>query len=230
MLSTYSLSGAWAPEPAALSTSSLRALVDAVDIGLLVCDVGAQLLHANACADRMLRHGTPLGLLPGRRLGLPGRGDQANAELHRAMADAAGGRHRLLLLGEAGESVPLALQPLPASSGNPAQQVLLMLGRRTPAPDLALAMLCRLHALTDAEQRVLRGLLRGQRVTELAQAFGVKVSTVRTQVASLREKLGVHCMDDLLLMVAELPPMASALRSHRGTGAVDQPLLSLQAA
>jgi len=45
----------------------------------------------------------------------------------------------------------------------------------------------------------------------MARARGVKLSTVRTQVAALRAKMGVQRVDDITRLVAELPPMLGAL-------------------
>jgi DNA-binding NarL/FixJ family response regulator len=90
---------------------------------------------------------------------------------------------------------------------------LVMLGRRQPAPDLAVEMLGKLYELTQAEQNVLIRLLAGERVEAIARTRGVKLSTLRTQVSSVRDKLGARRLEDLVRLAAELPPMSSVLRS-----------------
>jgi DNA-binding CsgD family transcriptional regulator len=97
--------------------------------------------------------------------------------------------------------------------GRQGRWALVMLGRRQPAPDLAVEMLGSLYSLTSAEQRVLVGLLAGQRVEALACERGVTVATLRSQVGSLREKLGAGRLEDLVRLAAGLPPMSSVLRS-----------------
>ncbi|MBL8315150.1 MAG: helix-turn-helix transcriptional regulator, partial [Rubrivivax sp.] len=42
---------------------------------------------------------------------------------------------------------------------------------------------------------------------------GVKLSTVRTQIASVREKTGTPSIGALVRLAAGLPPMVSALRT-----------------
>jgi DNA-binding CsgD family transcriptional regulator len=78
------------------------------------------------------------------------------------------------------------------------------------------------YQLTTAECRVFTGLVQGRRVTDLAAEHGVKVSTVRSQVSSLRAKFGVGRIEDLVRIAAELPPMAPSFRSamagSRGKG------------
>ena len=51
--------------------------------------------------------------------------------------------------------------------------------------------LARLAALTPREQHVLEGLVAGQAAADIAQLSYVSVKTVRTQIESIRRKLGV---------------------------------------
>lgn len=51
--------------------------------------------------------------------------------------------------------------------------------------------LARLATLTPREQHVLKGLLAGETASEIAQSGYVSVKTVRTQIESIRRKLGV---------------------------------------
>lgn len=201
--------------PSGLSAGRCQALLDALDVGVLVCDEHAGLVHANAAGELALVQSTLLCLVD-HQLSTPNAGQQAL--LLQAIHAAAGGRHQLLQLQAGANRLSLSVQPLDAPEGEP-RQALLLLGRRCASPGLGVTMLCQLHELTSAEQRVLTGLLQGQRVSELATQHGVKVSTVRTQVAALRAKLGVSRMDEALLMAAELPPMVSALRRRQSFAA-----------
>ena len=59
---------------------------------------------------------------------------------------------------------------------------------------------------------VLAALGMGVAPADIAQEQGVKLSTVRTQIGSIRAKIGVSSITDLVRRVAALPPMVGALR------------------
>lgn len=195
----------------AMSAACLRALIDELDVGMLVCDAGGRLVHANAAGWQELRRGGPLALAPGD-LVCAARPGQRLA-LADALATALRGRRQLLFLSQDEQRMTLAVLPLTADQGG-RPRVLLLMGRRSLAPGLVVEMLCHVHDITSAEKRVLDGLLEGQPVDDMAEQFGVKVSTVRSQVAALRAKLGVRRIGDALRLAAELPPMAGALRGQ----------------
>jgi DNA-binding CsgD family transcriptional regulator len=67
--------------------------------------------------------------------------------------------------------------------------------------------------LTPAETRVLELLCAGVRPTEIAGRAGVAVSTVRTQIGSIRAKTGAASIRELVRQVAVLPPLVGALRN-----------------
>jgi DNA-binding CsgD family transcriptional regulator len=193
-----------------LSAPGLQVLLNEVEVGVMVCQEGGRLLWANSAAKRELLAAKVITLKPGDRL-VCGQGEGA-APLTSALRKAAQGRRQLVSLQQGHHRLMLSMQPF-NEPGTASSHVLVLMGRRQMAPDLVVEMLCSMHALTGAEQRILRGLLDGHGVDELADSYGVKISTVRTQVASLRLKLGVRRIGDALRMAAELPPMASAL--HR---------------
>jgi DNA-binding CsgD family transcriptional regulator len=70
-------------------------------------------------------------------------------------------------------------------------------------------MLSASHGLTYAEQRVLRALVDNSTVREIAALHGVSVTTVRSQIQAVREKLGARSIDALLLQAAALPPVTA---------------------
>ncbi len=192
-----------------LSAACMREVIDELDVGMLVCAANGQLVHANAAGQQELRWGSLLTKNASERVCAADAAQ--HAALANAMAGALNGRRQLVMLKGAAGRLMVSAQPLPARSGS-TPRILLLLGRRSMAPGLVVEMLCSLHAITSAEKRVLNGLLHGQKVESLAGQFGVKVSTVRSQVAALRHKLGVNRISDALRLAAELPPMASALR------------------
>lgn len=206
------------PEPG-LGLDLLLAAVDHLDTGLILLDVASQVLMANDAARREWAHGGVLALHADGGLGVWAETGQSGL---RAAVQAAVHQHRhdLLCLEVGVRSLSVAVQPV-FTPGNPTV-ALLMLGRRQVSPKLMVDMLGIRHQLTTAECRVFTGLVQGRRVADLAAEHGVKVSTVRSQVSSLRAKFGVNRIEDLVRIAAELPPMAPSFRSamagSRGTG------------
>jgi DNA-binding CsgD family transcriptional regulator len=73
--------------------------------------------------------------------------------------------------------------------------------------------------LTPAETRVLELLCSGVRPTAIARQQNVAVSTVRTQIGSIRAKTGAASISELVRQVAVLPPLVGALRGAFVMGA-----------
>ncbi len=210
-----------AHEPVAVvGADTLLAALDALDTGVMVCDARGRLLAHNHAARRELAEGGVLQVGPDGLLDVAaGAGLLA---LRRAVHGAAFSHsHQLVPLRQGALCLMLAVRPLRTADGA-AQRVLLLTGRRGLCPDLAVQHLGRVYALTPAEVSVLSSLLRGVRIGEMAQARGVKLSTVRTQVAALRAKLGVQRVDDITRLVAELPPMLGALGRQDSRPALPQ--------
>jgi DNA-binding CsgD family transcriptional regulator len=113
-------------------------------------------------------------------------------------------------VGSGADRLLVSVLPLRGNTG--AARVLVVLGRRQPCSELGLEMLAGFHGLTLTERRVMAALLRRCSPREIAQQHGVALSTVRTQIHSIRAKIGTRSIDELLLRAAEVPPGASALR------------------
>jgi DNA-binding CsgD family transcriptional regulator len=190
---------------AAASQLSL-ALFDHVGSGLLVCDADGLLRFVNHAARQELARG---GLLVavGRQMqrasgasgDLPGALRAAALKGRRSLVRLVRGDERLMA-GTVPFSVPGLDQPL----------VLVTLGRRQACSMLELEMLGASYGLTLAERRVLAALVREAKPKQIADENAVKVSTVRTQISSIRSKLGTRSVEGLLLRAAEMPPMAAA--------------------
>ena len=205
--------------PATLPTDRLQGVIDALDIGVLVCDERGRLLLANAAARRELAAGGVLQLTADSALDVCG--GAGLLLLRRAVHAAALARaYQLVPLRRGERRLMVSVQPMRATDGGP-PSALLLLGRRRLCPELAVQELGRLYELTTAERRVLAGLLAGMAVAAMARERGVAVSTVRTQVAALRAKFGVRRIDDITRLVAELPPMLGALPGIDAADAVD---------
>ena len=72
--------------------------------------------------------------------------------------------------------------------------------RQVPSAELIQS----LFDLTPAETRVARGLASGQSADEIAQAAGVSINTVRTQVRGVLEKTGSRRLADVIVLLARL--------------------------
>jgi DNA-binding CsgD family transcriptional regulator len=184
----------------------LRRTLDEVDYGMLLLDAGGGLLHANQAARAELDAEHPLHL-DGRRLSARQLADAS--ALSRALDGARRGRRKLLTLGPAGREACLCVVPLGESV------TLLLLGKRQVSEQLSVQAYAKGVGLTPAETRVLEALCAGVRPGEIAERQGVAVSTVRTQIGSIRAKVGVSSIRELVRRVAVLPPLVPA----RGTSA-----------
>lgn len=185
----------------------LARVLDEIDYGMLLLDGDARLVLANRAAR--------LECADGRALRLAGahvcaaRGEDA-AALALALLDAARGRRTLVELGPA--DVRLALAAVPVGLGAARSGALLIIGRRQLCEALSVDMFARRHGLTGAESHVLRALCEGCSPAEIAGQFGVKLATVRTQVAAIRSKTAAPSIRELVRQVAALPPIVPALR------------------
>ena len=196
------------------------ALLDEIALGLIVCDRHGHLQFANPPADQELASERVLCRM-GQRLRCTGSESSAlDGALRKA---ATKGVRQLLTLANGGDSLMVAVVPL-AMDTDCEPMVMLVLGRRGACSALGLEMLSGVYGLTSAERRVLCGLVADISPRDIAVAGGVSLSTVRTQIASIRTKFGVRNIEGVLIRVAEVPMVPSALRrqaaQQRGTPAL----------
>jgi DNA-binding CsgD family transcriptional regulator len=182
------------------------AMLDVIACGLIACSAQGELLEANRAAQRELGSGRALVLSQGH---LRCTEPQAQHELVGALLDAAQRARRRLLWADHGQDrLTLVVMPAAAPPGH-SPAVLILLGRRRLCSSLGLEMLALQHGLTHAEQRVLEALIEIRPARKIAEGLGVAVSTVRTQIQSIRGKVGARNIEELLLRVGQLPPVTS---------------------
>ncbi len=181
------------------------ALMDQVECGLVTCRSDGVVIHANRAARRELDQGRVLSLIGNVvHCKVDPQIDLVNA-LHDAALKQ---RSRLLLLGSGSDRLAAVAMPIHSEGlGSPA--ALLMIGRRSVCSPLGLEMLALRYGLTLTERRVLRALIASQTARDIADAHGVAMSTVRSQIQSIRDKVGVHSIEELLLRAAQVPPVSS---------------------
>jgi len=188
-------------------------LFDEIEFGLIVCDGDGLLRFTNQAAGRELACASVLLRSDGRLRQASGASGDLCAALRLA---AQRSRRSLVRMGRGGDRLMVSVLPFgQAHAGG--QHVLVMLGRRQPCSELGLEMLAASYGLTLAERRVLAALVREASPREIAIQNSVALSTIRTQIQSIRIKLGARNIEGLLLRAAEVPPVASALRAAFGS-------------
>jgi DNA-binding CsgD family transcriptional regulator len=185
-------------------------MLDEIDYGVLLIADQATVLYANHVARTELDADHPLQLL-GQQLRLRDSADIA--ALHRAIdASQDKGLRRLLSVGRGAQSITVAVVPLPRTQSGDEPHTLLVFGKRRVCEALSAQWFAQSHGLTTAEARVLAALCEGAEPNRIAEDAGVAISTVRTQISSIRAKTGADSIRELVRQVAVLPPLVGVLR------------------
>jgi DNA-binding CsgD family transcriptional regulator len=188
----------------------LAGMLDEIDYGMLLIGAGSALLYSNHAARQALSGPHALTVQTGV---LRPRHPQDVAPLADALAAAARGRRSLVMLGLDETRISICLVPLTeGADAGQAPATLLMLGRREMCPPLSVRGYARELALTPTETRVLELLCEGWLPADIAERQHVALSTVRTQIGSIRSKTGASSIRELVRQVARLPPLVGALR------------------
>ena len=195
---------------AAQIAPALGALLDELDYGmvLLLRDC-ASVVYVNHRARQSLREGHCIAVVGGS---LRTRHESDARTLADALAAARRGLRRLVTLGTEATRAAVALIPMGLSlPGGPAF-VGAVFGRCRLCEPMSMHWFARDHGLTPAETRVLELLCDGLDPRDIATLNEVSLTTVRTQVTSIRDKTGTASIRALLQRVATLPPMVTSLR------------------
>lgn len=197
---------------AAMSSQALAFMLEEIDYGMVAVDEQMQVLHLNNAARRRFAPGHAIKVESGHIAA----SSPADMDAMRNAVLAAIGRQRrgLVLIHTTGHTggrrEVYAVVPLQLSHERTV--AMLLASRDDVCEALSWQAFARLHGLTPAEAAVLEGLCQGERPTDLAHRLGVAISTVRTQIASLRSKAGAQTIGDLVRELATLPPLLSVLR------------------
>jgi DNA-binding CsgD family transcriptional regulator len=188
----------------------LTGALDELDYGLLIVDADGRLVQANQMGHHhcSARQGS-CRLEDGQ---LHTRDSTDDPVLQRALAQASAGRRSLIKLGTGAQVETVAVVPLTSPPGGRTEAaILLVFGKHQVCEALSVEHFARVHSLTHAEGMVLTALCAGEEPSAIARKFGVAVSTVRTQIASVRQKTRAASIRDLVRQVAMLPPIVSVL-------------------
>lgn len=196
---------------AGLLARLMAMMLDEVDYGLVLLGEGHRVMHANHAARACLAGASHPLQLAGHEL--HARLPKDAMALHQALQAAAlRGLRRLLSLGEGGRRAGVAIVPLGTEPAEGLPATLLVLGRREVCGGLSVHGYAREHRLSPSEAQVLAALCEGCSPNSIAERHGVKIATVRTQIANIRAKTGAESIRDLVQQVAVLPPLVGALR------------------
>lgn len=193
----------------ALTMKHLMRAFDEVDYGMIVLNPIGHILHSNHLARVELGRRDFLRACDGC---LTSGDPSHDTKIRLALEAALRGQRRLVLLNHGERDLSLTFNPLvhPLEDASPC--VLVMLSRQSTCDNLAVRMFARALSLSPSEECVMLALCRGLVINEIAQENGVAVSTVRSQIKTLREKAGAPSVRKLLQRINSLPPVVPALR------------------
>jgi len=189
-------------------SSMVQSILDHVHFGVTVVGPQLQLLFANKAALRECARHPVLRIDRGQlvMLACANRGD-----FMRAIAAARGGRWSLVQLVQGDDRMMLAVLPLcPNEAPDQDAPALVVFGMRPQTQPLAIQFYAQSCGLSPAETAVLRALGAGLSPKEIAYRHEVSLSTVRTQLRSIRIKTSTRTIRDLVLALGSLPPVMPA--------------------
>lgn len=186
----------------------LLRVLDEIDYGLILVDESAQVRFANHVALRECAAGPTVRMRDGI-VSMQQESDQS--ALLKALSAARLGARSLLQLHSTAETQMVAIVPLAGAS---ATSTLMVFGKMQPCEPLSVDFFARAYHLSHAENAVLRALCGGSCPDEIARQIGVAISTVRTQIGSIRAKTGTRSIRELIRRVTSLPPIVPMLHRH----------------
>jgi DNA-binding CsgD family transcriptional regulator len=184
---------------------------DGLGAGMYLVDAGGRLIHANAAGNALLDAGDILSSAGGRLVTRDAQVDRALRDVFAAagQGDAALGIKGIAvpLFGSNGERYVAHALPLTSGARRRAgvvytATVALFVRKAGLAVASAPEAIGSAFKLTPTELRVLLAIVEVGGIPEVAEAFGVADTTVRTHVSRLFEKTGAARQADLVKLVA----------------------------
>ena len=185
--------------------------LDGLSAGMYLVDANGRLIHANAAGHALLAESDILRSLSGRLVAREVQTDRALREVFAAsgQGDAALGTRGIAvpLSGRDGERYIAHALPLTSGARRRAGVVstaaaALFVRKASLAVPSASQAIGSAFKLTPTELRVLMAIVEIGGVPEVASAFGIADTTVRTHVTHLFEKTGTSRQADLVKLVA----------------------------
>lgn len=201
-------------DAAVMSSQWGQAALDAMDQGVLLLDATGEVLHANRRAEAVLQQGRWL-VLQQRRLrvaaGLPGdlpallarvlsTGVPESALLRKPLGPQEEGPWCALTVSRPGSEHDLAVRAM-----HPRAALLIYLTVPEAQRHATAAQLMQMFSLTQAEARLAHALVQGSSVDEYAEAQGLAMPTVRSQVRAVLDKTRTARQQDLVRLLSAIP-------------------------
>ncbi|MDQ7250841.1 helix-turn-helix transcriptional regulator [Dongia sedimenti] len=197
-----------------LDLAHARAGLDALSIGVVVCNAAAKVQVANRIAEEILRRGDGIARDGAEAITLDNPDLQQS--LRRMIASAArrssfapdGAGGALRIARHDGPALKLLVAPLPAAQhiglgGTGGAMILIDDPARNAAP--AIEALKALFSLTGAEARLARRMAHGDAtVPEIAAEFALSPQTIRTQMKSIHRKMEVSHQAEISATISRL--------------------------
>jgi DNA-binding CsgD family transcriptional regulator len=198
--------------------------MNALNLGILIVDSECRITFANDYATELLRSSRST-----RFQRSADRVQDANPfdrRLREAISDNDRKSDGFISLSSAGAN-SLIVQIVPYRSDDPGQGAasgsILFVSDASTRPDLDLGPIARLYGLTRAELRLLEALLKGEKIGDYAQKWGVTHNTVKGHLTQLFRKTQTCRQSELVLRVLANPVFRLASR-HAASRATEQGL------
>ncbi|HUI97770.1 MAG TPA: LuxR C-terminal-related transcriptional regulator [Xanthobacteraceae bacterium] len=201
--------------------ATLADVLDGLSTSVFLVDSASRVVHANAAGEAILRHGEFLRSVGGRLAAIDPQIDHDLRETLAAVGrgDLASGRRVIAMpiSKRDGERYVAHILPLASGernrAGRPVATAALFVRKAELERPLPPEVIGRSYSLTQAELRVLLGIVDIGGVPEIATAFGIAETTVKTHLGRVFEKTGTDRQADLVKLVAGFSmPLAGAAR------------------
>lgn len=179
-------------------------ILDHLGLPVLLVDSDASVRYANAAAKALIDGD---GLIKAVNEILSTHHANDGQRLKSAIADTcANGAGRVVILGSEGTGQPLVVLVLPFHEESQTERgrALVLVRSGKGMSEILTNSLRQLFRLSPAEASITVALGTGMDLNELAQQRGVKLNTLRSQVASIMAKTGTRRQAQLVALVARI--------------------------
>lgn len=185
----------------------IEGLLEHFPFAVIVTDAKAKLIGKNQRADEILEQKRSLFLSDDI---VRASSCKQTRTLHQLISNAAGeeGGRGIMPLSEHSDSMAHSIFVLPHSYERYALLVI-----STPVEVVSVRVLKEFYGVTEAEAKLLQGILGGHNLEELAVSFGRSRNTLRTQLQSIYAKTGTCRQGDLIRLITTGPAILGNIES-----------------
>ncbi|MCA0174863.1 MAG: LuxR C-terminal-related transcriptional regulator [Proteobacteria bacterium] len=190
--------------------TAAQAALETIGWSVMVLDADAAIHYANLAARNELRDGSTFRLNGCNLVTVHGEHTQ---ELRRALTGAQHGKRSMLKIGFGPTARMLSFVPLAgvANTTTPpavnSQRILVIWATDNKPLRSTLCLFAMATGLTSSEREVLEELCMGRQAQAIAFQRDVKLATVRSQIGSIRSKLGAHSVHEVIAGALTMPPL-----------------------